>query len=151
MRQLLAIACIGTTFLGNVAAAGDVFSEGDKIFDGNRKPVVVRVNPVTEEATLFKADAIDRDAIAKLANATEAERAASMSDALASVEKRENELPLYGGDKKKDESTAACYGYYYGYYPWAYFRPIYVFITVPVIHYYSWHVYYGGYRYYWYL
>lgn len=152
MRYLIAMVCLGTALVARPSPGGDIFSTGEKLFGEKKEPLIIRVNPATDEATAFTAGKLDRKVMEKLSSASKSEQETALSDSLAAIETSKNEIPLLAEKRGKNESTPACYGYYYGWYPWQYFRPIYVvYVAIPVTYFYSWHTYHHGYVYYLYL
>lgn len=147
-KFVLVTTCISSSFV----FGGNIFTEGDKVLAGSKKPILMRVNAATKATVLFNADTVDSAEIKKLAKSAEAKRESIVSDKVAALEKRGGEAPLLAA-KDVDDSTPACYGYYYGsYYPWYTYAPFYYTVrTVTITYVYSWHYYSGGYYYYWYI
>ena len=133
--------------ISQTGVAGDPFSQGDKQLSAAKKEgiMVARQNPRTGETVYFNLkDVKNADAVALkgLDKNLDAKRADLLDSSLASLDLDRNRAEGKFSGVDSDKSTAAWYGYYYGWY-----RPVY-YTYYRVTWYYSWTVYYGGYSWY---
>src|SRR5690606_5430461 len=124
--------------------AGDPFAQADKQLSTVSKKgiMLARQNPATGETVFFSVADADRDAARALAAASTSDEAreARLANALASLDTEGDLATGKFSGVDSDRSTSAWYGYYYGWY-----YPV-TFVYYRITWYYTFRVYYGGYR-----
>lgn len=133
--------------ISQTGIAGDPFSQGDKQLSAAKKDGVMlaRQNPVTGETVFFqRKDIKAAEALALKGDNKDldAKRAALLDATLASADLEKSRATGKFSGVDSDRSTAAWYGYYYGW------RPYYYVSYYRVTYYYTWTTYYGGYNWY---